>query len=522
MYKVLIVDDETYICTGLQALIKRLDISDISEIYTATDYDEAALFVRQHSPEIIITDIMMPEVSGIELIRRFKNILQDARYIVLSGYNEFSYVKEAFKLGISDYIMKPAEKEEMQEVLEKVIKSLETDKHTQRRSIGENRLQWRMLLENSLNKLFYYDNSDEHDLNIEQVMRDFFGYEFFSIGILNIRGLSPEASKELTERYVFEIKKDLVCDNEALIYCFRNHNNDMIFVFNFQKADFHKGISEKIRRIVRRLKENEGDLVYFSLSDCGKDIFKIRDRYQRAEALQACRILTDKDEVVEYDENSFKNLEDKKPDIDFGRFETALREHRTDDINKLIDSLFTTESLKHQPIEIIEKLYEKFVLYLGISIENGKLLYTRDLFREFSSFKTLEELRRYIKASVSRIDEMMDYGSTEKSAIVVAKKFIHQNYCKDIDMAMVANIVSMNYTYFSKIFKDETGMNFMDYLMETRMEEAKRLLKDPSQRIYEISARVGYANPKHFMRAFKKLYSITPEQYRKNGTINGK
>jgi two-component system, response regulator YesN len=94
MYKILIVDDEPYICSGLHALINRIGIPEIGEIFTATNYNVAESIVREQSPDIIITDIKMPEVSGIELIRRFKDMAQEAKFIVLSGYNEFDYVKD--------------------------------------------------------------------------------------------------------------------------------------------------------------------------------------------------------------------------------------------------------------------------------------------------------------------------------------------------------------------------------------------------------------------------------------------
>jgi two-component system, response regulator YesN len=515
MYKILIVDDEPYICSGLHALINRIGIPEIGEIFTATNYNVAESIVREQSPDIIITDIKMPEVSGIELIRRFKDMAQEAKFIVLSGYNEFDYVKEGFKLGIVDYLLKPAEKEEMEELLEKVVKVIEMERHQKSKSYDDSQTKWRMLLENSLNRIFYYENPADSDLHIYHELKSFFQYDCFCIGILSISGLLPEKAREVKDRYIDEIRNELVQDMKSQIYCFDNPKNNIVFVFNFSETVFYKGIPGNIKRIIRRLKENQNSIFHFSLGDMDKDILQLRELYERAESVLAYKILFDEDEVIEIEISMHKAADPNIPDFDFEKFERALRDNRVDEINNFIDSLFSKEYLCNLSIEAIEKLYDKVIWYLGSSIENEKALYTQDLFRKVSSFNSLGELRKYVKDTVIRINEMVKQSSTEKTVVEIAKKYVKQNYYKDMDMAVVANTVSVNYTYFSKIFKEETGKTFSEYLIETRMEEAKRLLKDSSKKVYEISCKVGYENSKHFIRAFKKYYEATPEQYRK-------
>jgi two-component system, response regulator YesN len=516
MYKILIVDDEPYICIGLQALIKRIDIPEIGEIFTTTNYADTERVVREQSPEIIITDINMPEVSGIELIKCIKNISHEAKFIVLSGYNEFDYVKEAFKVGIADYLLKPAEKEEMEELLKKVISVIEDERHQKNKNIDDNQVKWKMMLENRLNKIFYYENQADNDLHIYNELKSIFKYDYFCIGILNISSLHPDNGGESTNRYISEIRDELALNSKSQVFCFGNSKNNIIFVFNTLEEHLYKGISISIKCIIKRLRENQKITAYFSLSDMDKDILKLRELYERAESILAYKILIDEDEGIELESNKGRGLDFNKLDFDFGKFERALRDNKFDVTDKLIDSLFTKENLKNQSIEAIEKLYEKVIWYLSISLENEKAIYTQDLFRKLNSFSSLEELRKYIKDTVLRINEMIKQSSNEKNVIEIAKKYIKQNFYKDISMAVVANTVSMNYTYFSKIFKDETGKNFSEFLIGARMEEAKRLLKDPSKKIYEISLKVGYENPKHFTRTFKKQYDVSPEQYRKS------
>lgn len=516
MYKILIVDDEPYICIGLQALIKRISNPEIDEIFTASNYSDAERTVREQSPEIIIMDINMPEVSGIELIKRIKNITQEVKFIVLSGYNEFDYVKEAFKLGIADYLLKPAEKEEIEELLMKVINVIKSERHQKTKSLDDNQVKWRMMLENRLNKILYYENQADNDLNAYNELKSIFKYDYFCIGILNISNLKTENTEELINRYIREIREEFTLNSKSQVFCFVNSKNNLILVFNSLEADLYKGVSITIKRIIKRIKESQKAAVYFSLSDMDKDIIKLRELYERAESILAYKILIDEVDVIEFENNKDRVRDFSNLDLDFGKFERALRDNKFDVTDKFIDSIFAKENMKNQSIEAIEKLYEKVIWYLSISIENEKAIYTQDLFRKLNSFSSLEELRRYIKDTVLRIDEMIRQSSNDKNYIEIAKKYIKQNFYKDVSMAVVANIVSVNYTYFSKIFKNETGKTFSEYLIGTRMEEAKRLLKDPTKKIYEISLKVGYENPKHFTRTFKKQYDMSPEKYRKS------
>lgn len=129
--------------------------------------------------------------------------------------------------------------------------------------------------------------------------------------------------------------------------------------------------------------------------------------------------------------------------------------------------------------------------------------------------KAMEQINYFKHAKEQRTGRSNGSDFDEKTIIGRAKKFVRQNYYKNIDMAVVSNIVSMNYSYFSKLFKRETGMNFSEYITSVRMEEAKKMLDNPVSKIYEISESVGYDNPKYFSKVFKAHFGVSPEQYKK-------
>lgn len=252
LFNLLIVDDEEIICKGIKSMVKRMEYPSIQKIFTATELNEIRNKVLEIKPEIIITDINMPEINGLQMAEDILETNPDCRLIILSGYDEFSYARRAIKFGAVDYLLKPASMTELKSAIEKAVEQI----------------------------------------NYKKLM-------------------------------------------------------------NSQKDVMEESLS---------LKDNN--------------------------------------------------------DLD------------------------------------------------------------------------------------------------ERTIIGIAKKFVRENFNKDIDMAVVSNTVSMNYSYFSKLFKDVTGMNFSEYITSVRMEEARKMLDNPLSKIYEISKRVGYDNPKYFSKVFKAYFGLSPERYK--------
>ena len=135
--------------------------------------------------------------------------------------------------------------------------------------------------------------------------------------------------------------------------------------------------------------------------------------------------------------------------------------------------------------------------------------------KAFTAFHTLHDLRQYVKSYAYHAMQVRSESANMEGAVIAdAKSYVHQHFNRDIQLAEVANRVSMNYSYFSTLFKERMGMTFTAYLIKVRMEEAQKLLKDPTLRIHEISEKVGYSNQFHFSRAFKNYFGMSPKEFR--------
>jgi YesN/AraC family two-component response regulator len=293
-----------------------------------------------------------------------------------------------------------------------------------------------------------------------------------------------------------------------------NGIDNIIFVFNFEKESAFPEIQNFLNKVL--LEINNKSSLAISLSECKANIESLGLLYGQAQQALPYRIIKDCNNILEY--NMLNGL---KPEFSLGKKELANLEQiiQFQNIDKLIEFIdvhFNKESLSKQSIENVQRLYEIIIYKVKAFLPNEILIYNNEKTYDFSSFKTLEEVKYHLKDYIFRVKQFMDKNQkSEKSVIDIAKKYIEENFSKEINMAEIANKVSMNYFYFSKLFKEETQMTFSAYLTALRMEEAKRLLMDPINKINDISIKVGYDNHFHFSRAFKNYTGISPKDYRK-------
>jgi two-component system response regulator YesN len=224
-------------------------------------------------------------------------------------------------------------------------------------------------------------------------------------------------------------------------------------------------------------------------------------------------IIYDPFSLIEYYEISQKN--DKYNfSSELNKIKEFILNYDTVQISNLIEILFSKEKIKEISINQINKLYRKIINIINDIAATKEVSFQNENYKEFNSFNSLSDLKIYLKTHIFEFINLLKKRNETNSISDIIKKYVQENYYKDIDMAVASNIVSLSYSHFSKIFKDETGMNFSDYLLKVRMEKALELLSDPTNKINDVSKSVGYNNPKHFTRAFKKYFGFLPSEYR--------
>lgn len=516
MFNILLVDDEELICKGLKSMIERSNLSEVGTVNYTTEPAKVQLIVEEFRPHIIIVDINMPEITGLDLIRNIPGKYSGIKFIVLSGYDDFKYVKEAFKLGASDYLLKPSSIDELKSILDKVIGTIKEEERVIQNLQNNTNKYMEAILENRLNKVFNGSNCEE--LNIEGIFNELdicFPYNFFNVGILSLYSNHGEVKNIENVKYFLDRIGDVITDkNEMSVYYFYDFSNKLVFLFNYSdKVDAEKS-SQYLQTLIDLLRESVGGDYFAAISNPETDVNGLIDCYMQAKEISDYKLLFDFNQVVKA--SSIRSDEEVKENfyLQLASIKDCIKNLNTIAISDKIDIIFSRENVQKLSIKRFEKLYRKIINIIEDVVNDYGLFYFNKEFKELSSFVQLSDLRIYLKTMILNIINLCKAKGTEKSISGIVKKYVQENYHKDIDMSVVSNLVSLSYSHFSKIFKDETGMNFSEYLQKVRLEKALEILSNPTSRIQEIAYNVGFSNPKHFTRAFKNYFGFSPSEYR--------
>ncbi|AEE96515.1 response regulator [Mahella australiensis] len=509
MYSILIADDEEIICKGIESKIKRLDLAYEVKVILAFSGKEALEGVITYKPDIIITDICMPDMDGLELIQQIKEygecINYKPNFIALSAYDKFEFVREAFKLGAIDYLLKPVGLSDLREVLDKAVKEQQ-----KARSAGNAAYYHQILLENNLSRLLVNSDIDSKILhNLIESIKEDFNYNYLCIGIIDVRDETDNKISDIAVDIIkLEKPKPEATGINVLHLCDQEHM--LALLFNYHTPDKYDGIISQLSYLYHILSQRFVR-VFISISDCAKDIYSIHSLYKHAYKALIYRIIYPEYNIIEYGK-----IKHKSDDITFALQRLDVLRQYADNFDiyrmcEVIDNVFNLDVLRDISIEKLSQLYNYAVHIINewYSI-NGE----RDFqYKDFNEFYNLADMRRFLKTKINDMNYLVE-SQAVSNAIDIAIKYVKENYYKDINMAVIANIVNMNYSYFGKLFKKTMGVSFVEYLTSVRMENAKKLLKDPSNKITQISKMVGYENPKYFTRAFKAYFGFSPHDFR--------
>lgn len=507
MYNILIVDDEKIICDSLKIKILSCGIELIGNIQIAHSGEEGLQYLEKQDFQIVFTDIKMSKMSGIDLVKKSIERGYLGKFIVLSGYDDYCYVREAFRLGALDYLLKPVSTEEIHEKLISTIKSIENEK-----KLRDN-IQWsdNHIFQNKLKEYIL------NPLSKSEFIRGF-AYPYLNFGMFICNGdRRPGGICEKIEEEWKNVKNTFWKDNKLQPSEVWITDQKYVIMFNYQEEDEFKKFQETIQNCLTNLMgllgKNENSSAVWAVicqpTNCrqaNEQIEKLNQAYKYRIFSPSCSLIQteekkrdeeilseiEKRELYEHDEEERINLMNKQVIAKFSL--SVIRVYTIERIKQLWDFY----------MELIKELYRK-ILYIDFCDE-----YT---FEQFDSFS---QMRNYLLEKIYNLrKDCYNFWKRQRTVGEIAKEYVKENYTKEIDMSVVANMVSMNYSYFSEVFKKETGITFREYIMKTRLEEAKRLLRNPTVKITEIAERIGYDNSKNFSRAFHKFTGLSPREYRK-------
>ncbi|CAM4352692.1 response regulator [Paenibacillus phoenicis] len=517
MIKLLIVDDEKNIRLGLKTMIER-EFPDQYELTTAAQGAEALELYRAHGADIIITDIRMPVMDGIALIENVSEGPQPAeqagrpQIIILSGYEDFRYAKAAIRYQAVDYLLKPIRRDELFSALRKCQDNLaKRSQLAEQLAATEN---YRMQVQSvRLQELLLQRELAAEDLGVWSSEIGFDQYTVpFSVAALtykNVDGsrMKKEDLKSLAQ-HMFE-SVDGVLSASLL-----DLEGRMILV---------GGPRSKFEDLSLLAAERELDGMLIGVSQEGSRLTDLPLCYHQACESLKYTFIYPKTRLIWYEDLQMKRLSYPVPREAIRKLGNILGTNREKEIGALLHEIFRVDQLPEIDMSYLEAvsrhmneevLDEVFRVYGEASVDVLKL-YRK--VGDMSNFCHFHDYFRSLEQLLSDLDEYIKEirsAHSEHGDMKEAVAYIESHYDRQLNMAIVSNHVSLNYSYFSEAFKAYTGESFVTYLKKVRIRKAKELLGKGWLKLSEISNAVGFENTRHFSRVFKELEGVSPQEYR--------
>lgn len=525
MYKVIIVDDEDLIREGLKTFVNWNDMG-FTVAGEASNGNEAFDLIQNFKPHVVLTDIKMPCCTGIELMQKIKDSNINCKIVVLSGYDEFDYVKKALEVGAVDYLLKPIKFDKLIEVFSKI----KTDYDREIKEHIKTNKAFNLLKEQFFVKLVYgiIKDKDEIFKQLEELDAKF-DFEYYTAVIVEIDDyveISNKVKKNDVDLLKFMVKNiaDEICMPLGMAYTINGNDGESVVVIG---VDCSK--RDDIKPVISHMKVCLDKVLDFtttiSIGELCKEISGISYSYISAKEISKFKFRLGKNRVF-YGKDTDCNIISSQLKSEAETIENTdnkiilmLQNYDLNGINELIDQIFLKLDDKdliykefYSIINLISKFVEKNNKNLSDIIDKKALRYDSVIKKE-----TLEDIIRELKEIFTKVLQYFKVTDFKNTSRVVEemKDYVENHLGEDISLDILAQKVHMHPMYLSKIFKKESGMTFISYLTDIRVNKAKELMQDITLKTYEISQKVGYYSPKHFSKVFKSITGVTPTEYRK-------
>lgn len=506
---VLIADDEQAIRTGLRAIVTRLLDQALVVSCVGTGH-EALDDLRRFRPDIAIMDINMPDMDGLEVIRRAHEEELGTRFLILSGYGEFAYAQKAIRYGVKTYFLKPLNVEEFRTVL--LQQCQEVLSH--RKNAAADEQEMTRLMESSrtlfLNHLVQKKYSGGGTAGLQLAISN--GPNFVALFQLECTGTGEAPPLK-------EIARNIVGTMffGSAMECWVYDESRLAAIFNGADTRDETFLTH-LRQCLGRIRTETPYTVRVGLGKVVPGFSQTSLSFARAQDALSYRIY-DADKEI-FDSNTIDSYTPafSQENIDFGPLTVAILQNDLPAIRTYCEAFFQSLLMDREPPP---SFVVGMCMYLLLTAQKQVQMTQPDKkiefpfsYEELNSLNTIGEMRDWLVSAFARYSKMLeDMTGDENRTIRIAKEYIRNNLNRNLKAKDVAAQVNLSESYFAIYFKDKTGVNFRDYLLQVRMAYAKQMLKARVANISEIAYRTGYQDYRSFSRAFKNETGMTPSEY---------
>ncbi|MEF2246306.1 response regulator transcription factor [Paenibacillus sp. IITD108] len=522
-YRVLLVDDEPIILRSLKVVIpwEQLGMEVVGE---ARNGEEALELIEEHLPHIVLSDIRMPLMDGIELMRKTMAADSMLVFVILSGYGEFKIAQEAIRLGAFDYLLKPIDHEELLRVVGEAKRKLDADRVQQSE---------REYLRNSaqaLSSLLHEEMMAGIIKGVKPAAERLYWmkeweiehpYHLISIALDDFERLSDEWGSEDRRLWLFAVQNILqeFGNEQHYLTLFTLHYGEWIMIFQNKEQLELEETGQTVIHLVKKFTRLSCSV---AISSAYEGVASLKYAYQDVQRTLTKRFIQGKGKV--YRSSNGDRGTESGPGPGMENFEKSLLQS----MRTLDDYLFgkTIEELEQNLIKaaISKQTAAAALIELAIITKRSLTSFSlkmkhddRTLLQKLLLCGTLQDMVTLLRDELAGWMKQMREEESEfnsRQLIAKAKEYIDGRYHHDLGIDEVSEYVGLSCSHFCVLFKQETGDTFLEYLTRLRVERACSILKYSDVKVYQIAPLVGYRDAKYFTQVFKKTMGMTPTEYR--------
>lgn len=531
MYRLLIVDDEPVIVEGLATMLGASDLP-FKEIKLAYSASEALAYFEESMYDIVLADIRMPKMNGLQMVEIIKKKSPPCKIIFLSGYSDFEYARQALKSGASDYLLKPIEDEAVIASLQKVIHELEKEYDTMlalQKAMQQALKSKHFLKEEFFHKLFEKTiNPDSETLKIhfEELELSFNAKQPITSSILFRidhwdKHFEPN-DEPLLQFAVENILTEILAET-CLIESFKVERG-LVAILVQSKAEYTPvSISDILRQKLEEAQNTIhrvlGAMVSFALIP-KPHLWNLWPE-ELESLISTMKLHLEEGMLIVLDEEKLANNAAEMTEVIQGVISTinsndvqAFRKY----LGMAIKEIQNTSGSTVNAIGSVFMTVSTHMLNQARKYNLNTLFSNNDMEKMTNLYKhkNLEEVQNFMLEKFQQLVDLVDSYSKNPSEVITnqVKSYIASHLEEDLSLDVLARMVYMNSSYLSRIFSQHTKEQLSVYITRTKMEYAKSLLLNDDLKIYEISKKVGYENPNYFAKVFKKSFGISPQDFR--------
>lgn len=523
MIRFLIIDDEDIIRRGIRNKILKL-IEGAEIVGEAIDGEEALAMTEQLQPDIVITDIKMPKVDGLLYIENSLKFSPNTHFIVVSGYQDFSYAHKALKLGVSDYLLKPIEDEDLKKAVDTLIERINTKKTHQQYLTGlkQKVSNSELLYKNNLCSKLVKDSLKDTD--ILDNYGDLKNAENYRVCTVRINTDNDYSNHE-EEKDIVQLTANIFEENIALQFpclSFKDENSEHSFVAIIYGSYTGDNLVTTIKKTIETIKNLLNIDLYLGLGNVYSKYENIKDSYMESQIAIMQKLIYETKKIITFEDytqvmdNEYVLLDNKKKLL-----ESYLKLGDFKNVVHLIENIFSDISAKKIVYSKAASLSLELMFVIINTLKISKNYEHTDLNSRridyfFRDCITYEDFHQIVLNRSKQVCEYMKQSEIEtgKGIIQEILNRIEVEYYRNIKLIDLADEYYINPSYLSQLFLQQTRKNFKQYLSEVRLKNAKNLLCNTEIPIAKISELVGYSDRGHFSKTFIAFTGVTPAKYR--------